>query len=621
MPKRPSRLRRNDIFKLTRGRLVVLITSALLFPSLFIAVVDMPWTNPAVHLIFGGVAVGSLVNIVLRRDKPDLRFVALGKPVPVPADRAEIEGAAKYVARTYDPYAIVCFVSLLLDLPRSLARVHDEVEPVGKLLRINTLLQYRLDVARRPRTEPATAAAARANDAQGASKPPVLIPLITARKGLLFDLIVARSSSGAALPALSQWEARGLTALAVESLFLLARQETTGDVGSNALNRADREIMTNVITAVCRVGGAKRRPQSQETAPTAEHRDDGPQEDPDLRRINDLSRDISPLWREKITSICAILARSYIVVAEVPPPNGANLVVSYNCSYSPERMNVTPYEQLRARLGLSPYTLDLPMTRALHADSYHFELTAPPGCYIFSHHLEALGGRDPLRQDDFKQNDRQPYVRLYHEEGRSIAHLYVRRQGARLDLVADKPQDLDLPDFKSIVHLREIPPGALGNAAILATLTAIGVLFFTLTRIGLEGSGGSVGLPALVLALPAFLAAALGRGLDHERVGRASLTAYFGLQLVTLVSLAGVLLYVLDSGRKLATEVDLRLSFANVTLHSDALWLSLSFGAAVLAVFLTRQRRNATKYYLAMLERTAVRNGGVPAALTGGTKR
>ncbi|MFI5908761.1 hypothetical protein [Dactylosporangium sp. NPDC051541] len=56
----------------------------------------------------------------------------------------------------------------------------------------------------------------------------VLIPLITARKGLLFDRITAHGAGGATLPVLSQWESRGLIALALQSLFRVARRDTSG---------------------------------------------------------------------------------------------------------------------------------------------------------------------------------------------------------------------------------------------------------------------------------------------------------------------------------------------------------------------------------------------------------
>ncbi|KOX11774.1 hypothetical protein ADK66_06285 [Micromonospora sp. NRRL B-16802] len=425
--------------------------------------------------------------------------------------------------------------------------------------------------------------------------------MITARKGLLFDLVSAASSKGETIPALSQWEARGLTSLAIQSLFLLAHQETSGGKRPPILSPSDHEIMARAIVAICRPAGPRRLRTSADTA-----RSGVDEVDASIARISSLSGDISAAWRDKIVGICKALSRSYVVIVEVPAPETTNLVVRYSSLYSPERIHVSSYEKLRARLGLAPYTLDVPMTRALQADSYHFELVAPAGCYVFSHHLEALKSRRALRQSNFKLNDRQQYVRLHHEKGRSVAHLYVRRQGGRIDLRASAPEELDRWNFKSIIYLREVPPGVLGNAAMLAVLTAVIILFFTLTRAGMDGAASALGLPALVLALPAFVAGALGRGLDYERVGRTSLTAYFGLQSVVVLSLSGVLMYVLDSAKELPSEVSLALAFGDHVVHTDAVWLSLSLISLTLAIFLARQRQNATRYYVDMLERAAV---------------
>ncbi len=622
---------RSEGFGMLPKRLAFLAVTALLLLFLFVALVEFPWANLAVHIIFGFLAAGAGLALALLRETPNLKAMAPGAPVAESPSREEIQEAASYVARNYDPYAIACFINLLLDPPRSLARVHDEVEPSGRMLRVRTTLQYRIDLpqpAHRPNYSDETGSpehvgadprstAAGGGERGGRGATGVLIPLVTARKGLLFDLVSATDAKGETIPVLSQREVRGLTALAIESLFLLARQETGQHLSSPALRKSDRDIMARVIVAICRpaaapVGVGGTRPTDAPKSAWEEVQDA-------LKQITGLSEEISPVWRDKILDICKVLAKSYVVVGEVPVPETMNVLVTYSSLYSPERMHVSPYEKLRARFGLAPFTLDVPMTRALQADSYHFELLAPAGCYVFSHHLEVLGGRDILRQRHFKINGFQQYVRLHHEQARPVAHLYVRRHGRWGDLRSIAPGERVSWDFKSIVYLREIPPGALGNAATLATLTAIVLLFFTLSRAGLDNAAAAVGLPALVLALPAFVAGALGRGLDQERVGRASLIAYFGLQSVMLLSFAGVLLYVLDAAKRLPTEVALSLAGLPHTIHSDVLWLGLSFLALVVATFLIRQRQQATRYYLKAQERAVANKHVEPGHSTNGT--
>ncbi len=322
-----------------------------------------------------------------------------------------------------------------------------------------------------------------------------------------------------------------------------------------------------------------------------------------LVALGTLSEAISPHWRAKLTSICRALARSYIIIAEVPVSVGRNLVVHYSSLYSPERMSTSRYERVRARWGLRPSTIDVAMTRALHADSYHFELTAPSGTYVYSHHLERLGQREPWQQKDLGDDGVPPYIELYQEEGRTNAHLHVRRQGSRPDLMSGAPTSL--PDLKSVVYLHEVPPGALGNAATLAVTTSVILLFFALTRVGLDTTAAA-GLPALVLAVPAFVASALGRGMDQEKIGRTSLTAYFGLVIVAALSVLAVLLYILDASQRLPTEVRLHL-VTGTELHTDLLWLGLTLASSSIAVYLVRERRNETTYYLSMLRSAAVR--------------
>lgn len=141
-------VRQPDSFGLGRKRAGSLVATALLFLFTYVALVDMAWANTAVHIIFAILALAALTFVIRIRETPKLTEVALGPPVAEPATREEIEEATKYVARNYDSYAIACFINLLLNPPRSLSRVHDEVEPAGRMWRVNTSLQYRIDIPR-----------------------------------------------------------------------------------------------------------------------------------------------------------------------------------------------------------------------------------------------------------------------------------------------------------------------------------------------------------------------------------------------------------------------------------------------------------------------------------------
>jgi hypothetical protein len=456
-----------------------------------------------------------------------------------------------------------------------------------------------------------------------------------ARKGFLFEGLRVTSPSGTVLATLTQWETRGLTALAVESLFRLAKRESTmGPTPTppqSALNSRDDAIMWDVIaSAVCLVGAGGRKTHLDGSHPTPEQQQLIMARDDALRRISQLSCDFSPYWKEKISALCRVFADSYLIVADVPTQDSSNnLILQYSSSFSPERMHLSKYERIRSRFGLSPMTIDVPMSRALHADSYHFEVTAPTGCYVFSHHLERLGSREPVKQPELRIGTVPQYARLYHEDGRSHAHLYIRAQGARTDIVKDQLQTLLRPDLKSIVRFRETPPGVLGNAALLALVSTIVIAFFGISRVGIDSPTASTSLPALILALPAFLGSALGRSLDHDRLGRAPLMAFFGLNAVIILSLASTLLYIFEAARTLKaielaqaagtalplrvampTETDFTLLGGSIMVHTDAFWLTIFFATAVVATYLLRERRNALRYYLTITGKRAFETDG-----------
>lgn len=570
-----------EILGLERRRAATIAASLALLIALFFAVANLSWTDIAVHLLAILSAVALVLFLLLFRATPRIDSVALGPPVPLSPGESEVDYAIGHVAREYDAAAIDYFVNTLLALPVFLSRVEEDVEIKGRKLFVRTFLQYRYS---RPSPQhgaqsSGTSPARTADDASAQNAPPgsrtLLVRLVTARKGLLFDQFMPRTSHGALLSVLPQWEARGLVAVSVRSLFYLALAEsktssTRMDVSQVALSPDDQKIMNDVIVdAVCQVGGARK--EARQT-PHAGSREDVLmlRREEALGRINELSAAFDSYWKQKIQTICRVLARCYLIIAEVPEPDGGHLVVQYSSLYSPERMHVSQYERLRAKYGLDPSTIDVPMTRALHADSYHFEMVAPAGQYIFSHHLEGLGSRQPLRQKAMVIGDAQQYVRVYHEDGRSIAHLYVRRQGDRFNLSRIKPDSMQPPDFKSVIHLREIPPGALGGAALLAVLSALVISFFTFTRVGMNEGGTPGEIPALILALPAFVSSVIGRSLDTHRVGGTSLTAYFGLLIVAILSVFSTLLYLLDAGRSMPTERYISI-VGGIVLHTDIL--------------------------------------------------
>jgi hypothetical protein len=180
-------------------------------------------------------------------------------------------------------------------------------------------------------------------------------------------------------------------------------------------------------------------------------------------------------------------------------------------------------------------------------------------------------------------------------DGRSNAHCHIRRRNG---LHVAEP-----PELKSVVTLREIPPGALGGAAVVSAAAAVLTSFFAFTRIALEGPTLSVNadIPALLMALPAFSAILVGHWADATRLPKSSIGAYLGLLGTMAISLVSALLFLLDANRVFGSEVQLTVFDRQWQIHSDVIWLSLAGIAIMQAIYLWCALRIEMRYYLGLL--------------------
>jgi hypothetical protein len=552
--------------------------------------------------------------LILKHDRPILDQIHVGPPRPAnDIDTAiEIFKAESYCHRTYQGSMSRLFTEMLTNMPNYLFRVSEDIKLTQGQLEIDTTLHFRTQTAV-DRDSPAEIAGQT-----------ILVPVIMASKGLLFDNLQVKDASGRVLPTLSQWETQGLTTLVVRSLFgvvadspLHARgwRQRLRDSFGNKLSRQSREELETafveiIVDAIGTVGGPARiAPDGIEMA-----RDLHERREHALNQLDELKTRMPAEIFDRLTEVCRALTENYLIVAEVPRPAGTNLIVQYTYDSVEERSLARGQERLRARLGLDSYIVDVPMPRILQADSYHCQITAPAGLYVFSHHLEALGGKDPLKQEDFTVGGVQQYVRLHHEESRTVAHLYVRRHGSAITASDVRRSQRIGAGVKSVLLLREKPPGTLGSAATLAAVVASVVLFLTIARLGLSsGQPSGSSLLGFLFTVPAFISAALGRGVDGSRLSRSSLITYFGLLLVFVMSIGASLLYALDASLDLPTEVVIKVWPGAAGWHTDWLWIIFSLLTWGVAIFLIRERRDQTRYYLDNLQRASDRHNGQPA--------
>ncbi|MFS8098395.1 hypothetical protein LFM09_14775 [Lentzea alba] len=592
--------------------------------SLYLATIDVGTIRGWWHLIPSVIAIMLAAALAWIGYQPDLKKNALGKPHPKQPRLEDVEAAAQYVKDKYGDDAIRYFQNALLDLASYLVRVDQELSLNGRDLFTTTTLTFRYELHDdQPKknheangADETRSLAAKSVDVAKIAKndrKSILLPIVTARKGHLFDNFAARSSSGAKVNLISQYEIRGLLATAIQALFTQHLTQADGNRASLTPDQEQglRDVMNDVlINAVCFVGNTPSRPGASFTLV-----------DSRSETLADIDHKLSqwPLLfskdvRNKITRICRVLTYNYLIVAEMTQPELGNFVVSYEHMVTSDLMRTKREELLRARFGLDPVTIDLPVSRAFQADSFHLQIQAPPGQYVFDHHLEELGSRNKMEQDSFENAQPiRPYMRLYHEEGRSIAHLYVRRQGAhphtQLSTSTSSPH-VTAPSFKSVIRFREIPPGSISGIALVSLMTSILIMFFTFARSPFNPTGTFQGAPALILALPAFVAAALGRGVDGRGLARSSLTVSIALGIVVLNSLLSVVFYILNAVNSIPGNVTVTLSFLpqSTLVSTNGLWLTLGLWSTATTIFIYKEKRAQTNYYLNMLTRSAVDN-------------
>ncbi|WP_143268641.1 hypothetical protein [Amycolatopsis vastitatis] len=531
---------------------------------------------------------------------------AVGKPEPEIIDFAELIRADDYVSKRYSIAAVDAFRRLVLDLPDHLSRVDQRLTLEGRQGTTNTFVIYRnvgsaLSVKEQyakvtnPPALGKESASLDVDDLAG-----MLVPLASVRRGYLFDGFEARSASGKLLATASQWEVRGLLFGLIKALFVSALR---GD--GLAMNGHEKYAFKGVIeSTLC--GGANDSDNDTKITAAFEY-------------VANLSP--NRFNEEKIARIetfCRSISRDYLIVVELEQENLANFKLSYKHVVTAAEVSKRREHRTRAKHGLAPVEVDVAMTWATLPDSFHFELTAPPGQYIFDHHLERLDVRKPLRQADFTVKNVKQYLRLHFERGHSIAHLYIRR--VRLDRSTNTPSepvdgagdkekadgsDDEIRDFKSVIRFKEIPPGVLGSAVTIAFFTSLIVCFYAFGRdVPLVQSVPGQAVLTLLMAAPAFLAAALGRGISSDKLPGASLTAFFGLWAVVLTSMASVILFLSDV-TTIAT-LNREITFFGWPRHVSLPWVLLALFSVAVFLLLRKEKSDQRRYYLKISRRADI---------------
>jgi hypothetical protein len=411
----------------------------------------------------------------------------------------------------------------------------------------------------------------------------ILLPVFRCKKGERIDeLTVTDNTIGRHAPRLSREEAAALTSLALRTLvrYEAAQLSLRPTIDADLLDQFLVDICNGTPIDIC-------------------------------ARLNEIMGTANAQLVE-LVHLCDYLSQNYLIIAELAMPDFNQIIVEvghFAFEIAPI-LDSTP--KMRKRFGLSPLTAELPMTYAFQAQFYHFQMSAPRDQYVYDHRLELLNTNYLVEQSDLEIYDH-PHVRVYHQDGRTNAHCYIwRRPHAR------RIAQLTPPDLKSVIEFREIPPGALGAAAIVATAVAALIVFFTVTRIAISGPGDASAstnlfnsdIPAVLLALPAFAALLLGHWADPARLPRASLSAYIGFLFTMFLSFSAAVLFILDANRHLSTQVLAHIWSNNGrggwNLTGDWIWFALSGLASAHAIHLIGRLHGELKYYVSLPKEIAV---------------
>lgn len=215
-----------------------------------------------------------------------------------------------------------------------------------------------------------------------------------------------------------------------------------------------------------------------------------------------------------MAKVLRFFATKYILWVQVRiPPSTEHLLLKYRYSvefdvFASSSASLLPRRLYRLFLP-SPYRFIMPLPLAQHAESYHFQLTAPSGQYVVS--------RDPRLVATSAHAAEPPVSLARHLHTGGAGHTYTGSptgfQTCHVYLGG-----LDHKDARSIfrerrrlvvaIHLADLPPGLLGVAAwtLMALLVVVGAVAANYRTL-VEGSNDPSNLVAVVVALPGIVAA------------------------------------------------------------------------------------------------------------------
>jgi hypothetical protein len=554
------------------------IARTLLGAIAFIALVVVTLGGPArapglsgtIEIRWIAVSVAIAASIILLRigrlskaDPPKSEII--GPKEPQSPTIADITRGVQQASRKYKTEVLYLFNRILQDPSQYLKRINERVEAREGCLCLDVVIDYAFNDAT-------------TGMVSGVNESTILLPLIKLKKRVMLDNLEITDGDGRHVAALLQEEVNGLLASVINNLFRIAfLSKSPSDVGRK-LTEGEERLRWSLVNLACH---ADRVDPSTKKA-ILSLLDAKPSSVADLESL------------ESLRAFCDFCAEHYLIVVEAELPRGSRLSMRYSRTV-PEYGRAAGWnDRVRVRLGLSPYRYSIPLRLPFDAPSYHFSMQGVPGQYLAHEALINTKTGAQIDPATFSAVAPQPSLQGRHGSGLPYVHLYTTG--------LDKASPIGM---STQVEFDEIPPGALGGACVVSAACAVLIWFFALTQPGLRQALASPSdLPALLLAVPAFAATWIGQSVD--RILRSSSSAYVGLAISAVLSIASALLYVANSGgRSFYTIKNVTLLHGLVSLKDvDMSWFILAFIASVVTAYLAEMLRDKVRSYM-----RAVKNG------------
>ena len=401
------------------------------------------------------------------------------------------------------------------------------------------------------------------------------IPLLMPQKGRLMDRFEISRSDGSSAISLSYQQSLRVLALGLRFLILSSLEEL--GIREPNLDNSTFETASLVLLSFIGRRGPIRQDSDEwknvqtiventldtialEYAPEAQ----GAESDAERKRRTAAMR--------QVANYVLMLTHSYPIIVSLPntdPQPRRRLSFEGVIVSRPQGTS-----RLRLWLGLRPNYAEIPINLAFETESHHLEVVGPAEYYVNRQFVGCVKCNRRLRSDwrGFAANtescghapigfDDQCYIRVRSRIGQNYSHMYMRGFAS---------SGLDYRCMAARVRFAEAPPSVEERALFSAVTASVvfGVLGYILSRF--PGKAPPTDIPLVFLALPGAAAAWFGFSSDADTVLRSSLTARISLIVTTLLSLAGVACYLLQS--YLSWTAGPKWNFLGI---NEYLWLSL----------------------------------------------